>query len=48
MIPVTNAPLTDDVIASLNKLAIQETRGSARFKKVRDPRPTKRSTTRRT
>lgn len=33
MIPVTTAPVTEDVIAKLNKLAVEEVKGSARFKK---------------
>jgi hypothetical protein len=43
MIPVTTAPVTEDVIAKLNKLAVEEVKGSARFKK----RPATRSTARR-
>ena len=33
MIPVSNAPLTPDVVAELNSLALQGMKGSARFKK---------------
>ena len=44
MIPVTTAPVTPDIVAQLNQLAIRGMKGSARFKK---PSAT-RSTTRRT
>jgi hypothetical protein len=44
MIPVTTTPLTPDILAQLIKLAIEEVKGSARFKK----RPATRSTARRT
>jgi hypothetical protein len=48
MIPVTTAPPTPDIIAQLNQLAVQEVKGSARFKNpTSTKRPTKRSTARR-
>lgn len=33
MIPVSDAPLTPDVVAELNAIAVQGMKGSARFKK---------------
>ena len=33
MIPVTTAPLTPDTLDQLNQLAVESTKGSARFKK---------------
>ena len=43
MIPVSDAPLTPQVVAELNALAVQTVKGSARFKKS----STKRRTTKR-
>jgi hypothetical protein len=48
MIPVTTDTPTPDIIAKLNKLAMEEVKGSARFKKLLAKRSTKRSTARRT
>ena len=44
MIPVSDAPLTPQLVAELNALALQSVKGSARFKKS----SAKRRTTRRT
>ena len=44
MIPVSTAPPTPDIIAQLNKLALEGLTGSSRFKK---PSSAKRRTTRR-
>lgn len=43
MIPVTTDPPTPDIIAKLNKLALEGLTGSSRFKKL----PAKRRATRR-
>lgn len=48
MIPVTTDTPTPDIIAQLNKLAMEQVKGSARFKKLSAKRPTRRSTARRT
>ena len=47
MIPVTTAPLTPDTLDQLNQLAVESTKGSARFKKSSAKRSAKRPTTRR-
>jgi len=48
MIPVSNAPLTPQLVAELNALALEGMKGSARFKKFSAKRSTtKRRTTKR-
>ena len=48
MIPVSDAPLTPQLVAELNALAVQSVKGSARFKKssTAKRRTTKRATRR--